>query len=198
MKPSLAVAVAVAALSASPAVVSSQEPIRASLMGSPRVGRPTPPLTLPYVTATPTPAECRGPSAECRVFRLPSELGRVVVLAFGGRPDPALKIDWAALARRADSLGSPRVVLVGVVRAGPVEAQALSASLGGSLKVLVDSGGQMHRQFGVGDRNRDWTIFVVADDGTLVARERQSTLADGGWWTAVAPAIRRGITATIR
>lgn len=53
---------------------------------------------------------------------------------------PALRIDWAALARRADSLKSPRIVLVGVGRAGMSEVQGLSGSLGGSLKVLADSG----------------------------------------------------------
>ncbi|MSR03315.1 MAG: hypothetical protein EXR94_11350 [Gemmatimonadetes bacterium] len=128
------------------------------------------------------------PSAE---FRSTSELGRVVVLAFGGRPEPALRIDWAALARRADSLKSPRIVLVGVARAGMSEVQGLSGSLGGSLKVLTDSGGRVHRQFGVSDRDLGWTIVVAADDGTLVALERFATMADGKWWLAVAGAIAR-------
>ena len=104
---------------------------------------------------------------------------------------PALRIDWAALARRADSLKSPRIVLVGVGRAGMSEVQGLSGSLGGSLKVLADSGGWVHRQFGVSDRDLGWTIVVVADDGTLVALERFATLTDGKWWLAVAGAIAR-------
>ena len=184
-------------LLATVSTASSQPPIRAKLIGSPRLGRPAPALVLPY-----TPPECRVPSPECRApsaeFRTANELGRVIIVAFGGRPDAALTIDWAALSKRADSLGSPRVVLVGVLRAGPEQAAALSGSLGGSLKILADSGGRVHRQFGVGDRDRDWTIFVVADDGTLVARERVNTLADGGWWAVVAPAIRRGFTAAGR
>ena len=190
MKLPLLVAVVLATL-ATPA--RPQPPIRAKLMGTPRLGKPAPAITLPALTA----AECRAPSAECRAseFRLTSELGNVLVLAFGGRPDPALKIDWAALSKRADSLGSPRVVLVGVIRGGTREAQALAASLGRSLKVLADSGGRVHRQFGVGDRDRDWTIFVVADDGTLVARERLNTLADGAWWAVVSAAVRKGFTA---
>lgn len=169
----------------------SQAPIRANLLGTPRVGRPAPPITLPYATA----AERRAPSAE---FRSASELGRVVVIAFGGRPEPALRIDWAALARRTDSLGSPRIVLVGVARAGMAEAQLLSGSLGGTLKVLADSGGRVHRQYGVSERDRGWTIVVVADDGTLVGLERVATLADGKWWPALAGAVARGITAPVR
>ncbi len=193
MKRSLLVAVVLATL-ATPA--RSQAPIRAQLMGTPRLGKPAPAIVLPAITA----AECRAPSAECRAseFRTAAELGRVIVVAFGGRPDPARRIDWAALAKRADSLGSPRIVLVGVVRGGTADAQALAASLGGSLKVLADSGGRVHRQFGVGDRDHDWTIFVVADDGTLVARERLSTLADGLWWAGVSAAVRKGITAANR
>ncbi len=185
-----------AILAVSPTPGRAQEPVRAQLLGSLRPGRPVPPIVLPSYSSS----ECRAPSPECRAieFRLAGELGRVVVVAFGGRPDPAVRIDWAALARRADSLGSPRIALVGVVRAGSAEARVLSSSLGGSLRVLADSGGRIHRQFGVGDRDRDWTFFVVADDGTLVARERVSTLADGEWWPLLAEAIRRGFTAVGR
>ena len=193
MKRATLVAVALATLATT---ARSQPPIKAKLMGSPRLGQPAPAVILPAVAAV----ECRGPSAECRAteFRSSSELGHVLVLAFGGRPDPALKIDWAALSRRADSLGSPRVVLVVVLRGGAREAQSLGGSLGGSLKILADSGGRVHRQFGVSDRDRDWTIFVVADDGILVDRERVNTLADGAWWVAVSAAIRRGVPADSR
>lgn len=175
-------ALAAILLSAPPA---SAQALKAGLLGDPSVGRPASEIRLPYVRdGVPGPAD--------QPFRLSAELGRVVVLAFGGTPDRA---GWADLAARVDSFGSARVELVAVARARSGAVAAVAGRPG--LKILADSLGLIHRLYGVRDKD-GWAIFVVADDGRLIWKDRRPNLALAGWWAGLVAAVRRGAPTVAR
>ncbi len=171
--------VALAGLLAVLVVPAEAQKLRASLLDDPPIGRTPPDIILPYwANGTPGPAD--------QPFRLKAELGKVVVLAFGGSGQ---RPGWADVAARVDSMGSPRVELVAVAWG---RAEAL-AGLGGAtrLKILADSAGATHRRYGV--RATDgWAFFVVADDGRLIWKARRPEVASPGWWAQLVAAARRG------
>lgn len=154
--------------------------LKAALLGDPPVGRTAPEIRLLYWRdGAPGPVD--------QPFRLGAELGRVVVLAFGGAPGRA---GWSDLAARTDSLGSPRIELVAVARARIGSMATLSGGPG--LKVLADSLGLVHRQYGVRP-NDGWAVFVVADDGRLIWKDRRANLGSPAWWARLVEAARRGV-----
>lgn len=158
----------------------SAQKLRAAVMGDPTMGRPAPEVVLPYWSnGTPGPAD--------QPFRLSAELGRVVVLAFGNRVGQP---GWAAVAARADSMGSPRVSLVAVAWAHPAELASVTGS--NHLKILADSQHVAHRAYGVGFADR-WAFFVVADDGRILWRARQVDVASPSWWGELVRRARGGV-----
>ncbi len=160
-------------------VPAEAQKLRASLLDDPPIGKVPPDIVLPYwANGAPGPAD--------QPFRLKAELGRVVVLAFGGSGQ---RPGWADVTAHADSMGSPRVELIAVAW-GPAE--TLGDLAGPSrLKILADPAGAVHRRYG--SRATDpWTFFIVADDGHLIWKSRRPEVASPGWWAQLVAAARRG------
>jgi peroxiredoxin len=126
-----------------PSVLSAQDPVRAHVMGDPLPGRDAPAFSLPYLTA-------EGPGPEDQPFKLRSELGRVVVLAFvPGLGDSAAVALIQAFTSRADSLFAGDVVVAAVASAGRGRLESPIQTLGVRLKVLPDSSEGVRRMYGV-------------------------------------------------
>jgi hypothetical protein len=168
------------------ASVAAQEPLRAGVLGSPTIGRAAPEVVLPYFTSL-------GPGPTDQPFRLGAELGRVVILVFGGKADSAAADDWASIKARTDSLVGRNVVAAGLLRAGPDRTLEIATGLP-DFKLLADKEGRAHRTYGISESTRSWSIFVVGDDGRLVWGGRISARGSDGW-AAVRAAVARGHTA---
>ena len=188
---SIGISSLVLALGAGAAV--AQEPLKAGVVGNPRIGQTAPDVTLPYFTAT-------GPGPADQPFRLSSELGHVVVLVFPGAPNEATRPDWDALVASTDSVLGAGTVVVGILRSGAPATQTHASALAGSFKFLSDSGGRAYRRYGVdlGKRVTPWTVFVVGDDGRIVHRSSSFRPTDAAELRRVGDAIKRGHTALAR
>lgn len=169
---------------------------RLGMLGSPREGRPAPAAVAPYHTQA-------GAGPADQPFRLAAELGRVVILVLGGAVDSAAGPAWRGVEEQVAGLVSARVILVGAARGTPAQVVELAAGLravepeaGGPLptKLLADGDGQIHRSFGMGNRDRGWATFVIADDGRIAAIVRGDP-AKANWRTAVEAGVRKGRTA---
>jgi len=168
------------------ATLAGQEPLRAGVLGSPTVGRSAPEIVLPYFTA-------QGPGPADQPFRLGAELGRVVILVFGGKADSAAAGDWAAVKARTDSLVGRNVIAAGLIRGSPERTLEIAAGLP-DFKLLADQDGRAHRNYGIAESTRSWSAFVVSDDGRLVWFGRISARGSEGW-AAVRSAVSKGRTA---
>lgn len=168
---------AVLVLAAAPSVQAplfAQKPLRAAMLGDPRVGHDAPDFTLPYLTEA-------GPGPADQPFHLRAELGRKVVLVFGGAPgDSLVRATWDYLAGQAESLFRPGIVVAGVVDGTALETGSLAAGKPPTFKFLPDAQGDVHRQFGVVRSTKWLTVFVVADDGTVAYRSRGFRVDDPG------------------
>ena len=144
-------------------VLNAQEPVKAHLMGDPLPGRDAPAFSLPYVTA-----EGRGPGDQ--PFKLRSELGRVVVLAFvPGPTDSAAITLLRTFATRADSLFVGDVVLASVASVEGTQLEAAARSLGTRFKLLPDSSQAVRRLYGV---NRgSIAVYVINPLGKVAWRD---------------------------
>ncbi|MGE3617839.1 MAG: hypothetical protein AB7L66_18350, partial [Gemmatimonadales bacterium] len=100
--------------------------LRAGVLGSPAIGKAAPPLELPYVTAD-------GPGPADQPFRLGAELGRVVILVFGGGNDSTRVAGWRQAAAAVTPMLGRSVVAAGVVRGSVAEVTDFAAKIGGSL-----------------------------------------------------------------
>ena len=88
--------------------------------------------------------------------------------------------------------------VVGLVAVARARSGALAAVAGRpGLKILADSLGLIHRLYGVRDKD-GWAIFVVADDGRLIWKDRRPNLALAGWWAGLVAAVRRGAPTVAR
>jgi len=163
------------ALAVGPAVappVYAQKPLRAALLGDPRVGHDAPDFKLPYFSVA-------GPGPADQPFHLRAELGRIVVLVLGGAPgDSLVRMTWDYLAAQGSGLFRPGVVVAGIVNGTSAETAALAAGRPPTFKFLPDSGGEVHRQYGVVRDAKRLAVFVVADDGTLAYRSRSFRVDD--------------------
>lgn len=166
---------------------SSQEPpLRAAVMGAPRVGQEAPDFTLSYVTAA-------GPGPADQPFHLRAELGRVVVLVFAGSPsDTLVQGLWEYLVANDPSTFHPATVVAGVFRAGFGPVQTLASSLGGRFKFLPDSLGRIHRRFGVAGGGYPATVFVVGYDGRVVYQSGAFRVENAVEVERLREAVRRG------
>lgn len=168
---------------------SSQEPpLRAAVIGAPRVGQEAPDFSLSYVTAA-------GPGPADQPFHLRAELGRVVVLVFAGAPSDTLVHGlWEYLVANDQSTFHPATVVAGVFRAGSGPVQTLAASLGGRFKFLPDSLGRIHRRFGVAGGRYPATVFVVGYDGRVVYQSGAFRVDNAAEVERLKEAVRRGAT----
>jgi peroxiredoxin len=170
-------------------VIGAQEPVRAGLVGAPKVGDDAPDFALPYLTAV-------GPGPRDQPFRLRAELGRVVVLVFAESPaDSAARATWELLASQADSLFHSATVVTGVFHAAPGPVQALATSLAAPFKFLPDSLGRAFRRFGVVGRENRKTIavFVVGYDGKVAFVSRRFRVGDRGELERIRAAARKAV-----
>lgn len=180
MRPARCVAVflVVAAIAKATGAAMGQEPLRAGLMGKPRVGAPAPDFVLPYFTAG-------GPGPADQPFRRSAELGRVLVIVFGPVGDAGW---WQGVAAAADTAWSGAFP-VGVVRGLPAEVARIATGLPTDrLKLLADRDGEAGRKYGIGRTDR--AAFVVADDGTVVLGRGRFDPATGGSVAAISGALR--------
>lgn len=166
---------------------SSQEPpLRAAVMGAPRVGQEAPDFTLAYLTAA-------GPGPADQPFHLRAELGRVVVLVFAGSPaDTLTRGLWEYLVANDQSTFRPATVVAGIFRAGSGPVQTLASSLGGRFKFLPDSLGRIHRRFGVMGGGYPATVFVVGYDGRVVYQSGAFRVENAAEVERLKEAVRRG------
>lgn len=135
--------------------MAAQEPVRAGVVGTDRVGRPAPALVGRYFNAN-------GPGPIDQPFRLSAELGRVVVVLLGPVSDTA---GWRSAVAAAESLPAAAVV-VGVVREAEDGVAGLATRLNSPrLKFLADPTGQSHRAFAA--KTSSWTAVVVDDTGRI-------------------------------
>ena len=126
-----------------PARLPAQEPVKAHVMSDPLPGRDAPAFSLPYLTA-------EGPGPADQPFKLRSELGRVVVLAFvPGLTDSAAVSLIRTFTAQADSLFAGDVVVAAVASTGRGRLESPARTLGVRLKVLPDSAEGVRRLYGV-------------------------------------------------
>lgn len=167
----LAPTLLLATLLLSPAKASAQQAdtLRIALAEDPRVGRPMPPVVLPYVIRT-------GPGPVEQPFDLAKELGRVVVLVFRGEKDPVSpRARWKSLRSVADSTAWQGVVLAAVSGLPMDSIQRQAAELNLDYKLLHDQNGQLARRLDLNPAAS--TVLVVARDGRLVYRENRLPLS---------------------
>lgn len=159
-------------------VAGAQEPVRAGLVGKPRVGQRAPEIVLPYFTSL-------GPGPVDQPFRLSAELGRVVVLVFG----PANADWWRTVAGVADSAWAG-AILIGVIRSASSVVGTLASGLPNDrAKLLPDSEGQAGRSYGV--RRGEAAAVVVADDGRVARGAGGFTPTAASDVTAIEAAVSR-------
>jgi peroxiredoxin Q/BCP len=136
--------------------------IKLALEDAPRVGRPAPPLTLPYATAD-------GISPADQPFVLGKELGRIVVIAFypGDFTDGCIA-EWRAFRDRADTIFGAGVVVVGVSGDALASHQRFAQELKLPFKLLSDSGLVVARRYAAVDGLRaKRVVVVVGRDGRV-------------------------------
>lgn len=126
-----------------------------------RVGRPAPPVVLPYATRD-------GIGPVDQPFTLAKELGRVVVLAFyPGDFTPGCTAEWRAFAERKAMFGDD-VVLVGISSDSLATHVRFARELELPYKLLSDTELRVARAYGVADGTRTRrAVIVIGRDGVV-------------------------------
>lgn len=137
-------------------------PVRLRLAGEVRVGRPAPPIVLPYATQA-------GPGPADQPFTLAKELGRVVVLVFHpGDFTPGSMAQWRALRERAATLFPSGVVVVGISTDSLETHVRFARELDLPFKLVSDADLSVARRYGAADGSRARRMMVVVGPGGQV------------------------------
>jgi len=136
--------------------------LRLAVEEAPRVGRPAPPLRLPYATR-----DGLGPANQ--PFDLAKELGRVVVLAFyPGNFTPGCTAEWRAFRDRAETLFGGDVVVAGVSADSLASHVRFAGELELPFKLLSDPDRGVARRWGASDgRSTRRVVVVIGRNGTV-------------------------------
>lgn len=137
-------------------------PVRLRVSGEVRVGRPAPPVVLPYATQA-----GHGPADQ--PFTLAKELGHVVVLVFHpGDFTPGSMAQWRGLRERAATLFPAGVVVVGISTDSLDTHVRFARELDLPFKLTSDPDLSVARSYGAADGSRAKRMTVVVGPGGQV------------------------------
>lgn len=136
--------------------------IRLALDDPPRVGRPAPPIVLPYATAA-------GVGPADQPFTLAKELGNVVIIAFYPENfSPSSMAEWRAFRERTATLLDRGTVLVGIARDSLASHVRFARELELPFKLLSDSTLDVARRYDAVDGARaKRVVLVIGRDGRV-------------------------------